>query len=304
MTVKIPVSILGATGTVGQKFVRLLAEHPWFEVAAVAASSASAGKRYGDAVRWRETVALPERIAALTVQECSPPLAGPIVFSALDAEVAGPVEQGFARAGAYVVTNARTHRMDAGRSAAHPGGQRRSPAPGGRPALGPRLARRDHHQSQLFHRGARHGARSPAPRLRRREAVRLHHAGGVGRRLSGRPLARHPRQRDPLHRGRGGEDRAREPQDPRRAGRRGRDTRRVRGKRAYQPGRRDRRPHGSGVGRLLAPGERGGGARGAAPDFRRRRASRACRQRPGGRSRWTRAPIARSRASTSSAAAA
>ncbi|MEO7985509.1 MAG: aspartate-semialdehyde dehydrogenase [Gemmatimonadales bacterium] len=113
MTAKIPVSILGATGTVGQKFVRLLAEHPWFEVAAVAASSASAGKRYGDVVRWRETVALPERIATLTVQECAPPLAGPIVFSALDAEVAGPIEQGFARAGAYVVTNARTHRMDA-----------------------------------------------------------------------------------------------------------------------------------------------------------------------------------------------
>jgi aspartate-semialdehyde dehydrogenase len=113
MTAKIPVSILGATGTVGQKFVRLLADHPWFEIAAVAASSASAGKRYGDIVRWRETMELPERIAGLTVQECAPPLSGPIVFSALDAEVAGPIEQSFARAGAHVVTNARTHRMDA-----------------------------------------------------------------------------------------------------------------------------------------------------------------------------------------------
>ena len=56
MSAKIPVCILGATGTVGQKFVRLLADHPWFEVAAVAASSASAGKRYGDVVRWREQV--------------------------------------------------------------------------------------------------------------------------------------------------------------------------------------------------------------------------------------------------------
>ena len=53
MTPKIPVSILGATGTVGQKFVRLLAEHPWFEVAAVAASSANAGKPPGEVVRWR-----------------------------------------------------------------------------------------------------------------------------------------------------------------------------------------------------------------------------------------------------------
>ncbi|HUR93913.1 MAG TPA: aspartate-semialdehyde dehydrogenase [Gemmatimonadales bacterium] len=113
MTAKIPVSILGATGTVGQKFVRLLGDHPWFEVAAVAASSASAGKRYGDVVRWREQHPLPERIAALTVRECAPPLPGSIVFSALDAEVAGPIEQAFAAAGAHVVTNARNHRMDA-----------------------------------------------------------------------------------------------------------------------------------------------------------------------------------------------
>jgi aspartate-semialdehyde dehydrogenase len=113
MKAKIPVSILGATGTVGQKFVRLLADHPWFEIAAVAASSTSAGNRYGDIVRWRETATLPEKIAGLTVQECTPPLPGPIVFSALDADVAGPIEQAFARAGAYVVTNTRTHRMDA-----------------------------------------------------------------------------------------------------------------------------------------------------------------------------------------------
>jgi aspartate-semialdehyde dehydrogenase len=113
MTAKIPVSVLGATGTVGQKFVRLLSDHPWFEVAAVAASSASAGKRYGDVVRWREPVALPERIASLVVRECVPPLPGPIVFGALDADVAGPIEQAFAAAGSHVVTNARNHRMDA-----------------------------------------------------------------------------------------------------------------------------------------------------------------------------------------------
>jgi aspartate-semialdehyde dehydrogenase len=112
MTAKIPVCILGATGTVGQKFVRLLAEHPWFEIAAVAASSASAGRRYGDVVRWREQVDLPPGIAALTIQECAPPLPGAVAFSALDAEVAGPIEQAFARAGAFVVTNTRTHRME------------------------------------------------------------------------------------------------------------------------------------------------------------------------------------------------
>jgi aspartate-semialdehyde dehydrogenase len=112
MTAKIPVTVLGATGTVGQKFIRLLADHPWFEVAAVAASSASAGNRYGEIVRWREQIAIPERIAGMTVQECTPPLPGPIVFGALDADVAGPVEQAFAAAGQYVVTNTRNHRMD------------------------------------------------------------------------------------------------------------------------------------------------------------------------------------------------
>jgi aspartate-semialdehyde dehydrogenase len=112
MTAKIPVSVLGATGTVGQKFIRLLADHPWFEVAAVAASSASAGRLYGEVVRWRENVALPDRIARLLVEPCEPPLQGPIVFSALDADVAAPIEQAFARSGAYVVTNTRNHRMD------------------------------------------------------------------------------------------------------------------------------------------------------------------------------------------------
>ena len=112
MSTKIPVCILGATGTVGQKFVRLLADHPWFEVAAVAASSASAGRRYGEVVRWREPVELPPTIADLTIRECAPPLPGAIAFSALDAEVAGPIEQAFARAGAFVVTNTRTHRME------------------------------------------------------------------------------------------------------------------------------------------------------------------------------------------------
>jgi aspartate-semialdehyde dehydrogenase len=112
MTAKIPVCILGATGTVGQKFIRLLADHPWFEIAAVAASSASAGRRYGEVVRWREQVELPPRIADLTIRDCAPPLPGAIAFSALDAEVAEPIEQAFARAGAFVVSNTRTHRMD------------------------------------------------------------------------------------------------------------------------------------------------------------------------------------------------
>src|SRR4051794_36128783 len=103
MSGRIPVAILGATGTVGQKFVRLLAEHPWFEVAAVAASSASAGRSYAEATRWREPVPIPPQIGRLMIQECAPPAPGPIVFSALDVEVAGPIEQAFAAAGAIVV---------------------------------------------------------------------------------------------------------------------------------------------------------------------------------------------------------
>ena len=109
---KIPVAVLGATGTVGQKFVRLLADHPWFQIASVAASSASAGRSYNEAVRWREPTPLPSEIGTMRVSECAPPLPGVIVFSALDADAAGPIEQAFAQAGATVVTNARTHRMD------------------------------------------------------------------------------------------------------------------------------------------------------------------------------------------------
>lgn len=112
MTEKIPVSILGATGTVGQKFVRLLAAHPWFEIASVAASAQSVGKRYGDIVRWRELTALPERVAAMTVQAAEPGIPGRIAFSAIEADIAGQVEQAFARAGTYVVTNTKTHRME------------------------------------------------------------------------------------------------------------------------------------------------------------------------------------------------
>ncbi|MBK7717405.1 MAG: aspartate-semialdehyde dehydrogenase [Gemmatimonadetes bacterium] len=109
---KIPVTILGATGTVGQKFVRLLEAHPWFEIASVAASAQSAGKRYGDIVRWRESTPLPERVAAMTVAAAAPGIPGRIAFSAIEADIAGEVEQAFARAGVYVVTNTKTHRMD------------------------------------------------------------------------------------------------------------------------------------------------------------------------------------------------
>ena len=112
MQERIPVAVLGATGAVGQTFVRLLEGHPTFRVAEVAASERSAGKPYRDAARWHEG-ACPAEIGELTVLPASPEnVTAPMVFSALDASVAGEVEADFARAGRVVLSNAKNHRMD------------------------------------------------------------------------------------------------------------------------------------------------------------------------------------------------
>jgi len=108
---KIPVAILGATGSVGQRFVELLHNHPWFDVVAVAASKQSAGKTYRNAVNWLMHTPLPENIASMVVQECQPNIPVKIVFSALDTEVAGEIEKRFAEAGYLVISNASSHRM-------------------------------------------------------------------------------------------------------------------------------------------------------------------------------------------------
>ncbi|HKG21234.1 MAG TPA: aspartate-semialdehyde dehydrogenase [Blastocatellia bacterium] len=112
MSNKIPVGVLGATGAVGQKFVKLLEGHPWFELVELAASDRSAGKTYAEATSWRQYTRIPENIRGLTVKTCEPGLDCRLVFSGLDASVAGEVEEGFARAGYVVVTNSRNHRMD------------------------------------------------------------------------------------------------------------------------------------------------------------------------------------------------
>jgi len=109
---RIPVAVLGATGMVGQWFVRLLSRHPWFELVAVAASERSAGKPYGKAVRWIFPEEVPEGVRELPVVPPEPGIPGKIVFSALPAAVAGQVEEGFARAGYVVSSNARSHRYD------------------------------------------------------------------------------------------------------------------------------------------------------------------------------------------------
>lgn len=108
---RIPVAILGATGAVGQTFVRLLERHPWFYVAEVAASERSAGKSYADAAHWLEGE-MPAKVAAKRVLECSPEaVSSPLVFSAMDSSVAGDIEIAFARAGRVVCSNAKNHRM-------------------------------------------------------------------------------------------------------------------------------------------------------------------------------------------------
>src|SRR5262245_35978389 len=112
MNKKIPVGILGATGSVGQKFVQLLTNHPWFEIASVAASGRSAGRAYSEAVNWFQSSSLNKKIGAMVVAECSPSLPCKIVFSALDSSIAGEIEEEFATKGFLVFSNSRNHRMD------------------------------------------------------------------------------------------------------------------------------------------------------------------------------------------------
>ena len=102
---KIPVGILGATGMVGQKFVELLAHHPWFEIVALAASERSQGKAYGEAMRWMMNTPLPPKIASMPVSACETTLPCRVVFSGLDSGVAGDIEENFAEAGYIVISN-------------------------------------------------------------------------------------------------------------------------------------------------------------------------------------------------------
>ena len=109
---KIEVGILGATGMVGQHFIKFLEGHPLFELAWLGASERSAGKRYTEAAKWHLGGAAPESAARLTVSDSKPGNAPKLVFSAMDASVATEIEQAFAAAGHMVVSNSKNHRMD------------------------------------------------------------------------------------------------------------------------------------------------------------------------------------------------
>jgi aspartate-semialdehyde dehydrogenase len=110
----INVGVLGATGAVGQRFVELLADHPWFSLTTLTASERSAGKPYGEVVNWRLDTPFPQKIAGLRVRPTSPKSMKDVdlVFSALPAEIATEVELEFADAGIAVCSNASSHRME------------------------------------------------------------------------------------------------------------------------------------------------------------------------------------------------
>jgi aspartate-semialdehyde dehydrogenase len=112
MNKKIPVGILGATGTVGQRFIQLLEAHPWFEVHWLAASDRSAGKTYAEAAKWNLSTPIPARIAGMQVSPSTPDRIAPkLIFAALDATAAKEIEPAFAAAGHAVVSNSSAFRM-------------------------------------------------------------------------------------------------------------------------------------------------------------------------------------------------
>ncbi|OKY77672.1 MAG: Aspartate-semialdehyde dehydrogenase Acd [Candidatus Methanohalarchaeum thermophilum] len=108
----IDVGVLGSTGMVGQRFVSLLSDHPWFNIESLAASEKSAGHNYKDAVDWVLDTEIPSKVQGLEVQETKPGLNADIIFSALPSDVANSVEPEFAEAGYFLASNASSYRME------------------------------------------------------------------------------------------------------------------------------------------------------------------------------------------------
>ncbi len=111
MQKKHSIGILGATGMVGQRFIQLLEDHPWFEITWLAASDRSSGKLYADAAKWRLDTPCPERIAKMKISAADPAGAPAIIFAALDSDIALDLEPRFAAAGCAVVSNSSAFRM-------------------------------------------------------------------------------------------------------------------------------------------------------------------------------------------------
>ncbi len=106
--------MLGATGSVGQRFILLLADSQILELHALGASSRSAGKKYKDAVRWKQIRPMSMRLAELEVRECKAENFKDcdLVFSGLDSDVAGDIEMEFMKAEIPVFSNAKNHRRN------------------------------------------------------------------------------------------------------------------------------------------------------------------------------------------------
>jgi aspartate-semialdehyde dehydrogenase len=108
---QIPVAVLGATGSVGQRFISLLENHPWFKVVALAASDRSAGQPYANATRWVLDTPMPDYAKDMVIVPASTDaVQAKIVFSALHTEIANELEPAFAKAGAAVCSNASSYR--------------------------------------------------------------------------------------------------------------------------------------------------------------------------------------------------
>ena len=110
MEARIEVGILGATGMVGQHFIKFLQGHPWFDVKWLGASDRSVGKKYRDATKWHLQGVMPDREADLVVEECKPNHAPRLLFSSMDSSVATEIERAFAEAGHIIVSNSKNHR--------------------------------------------------------------------------------------------------------------------------------------------------------------------------------------------------
>src|SRR6476660_4126692 len=109
---RIDVGVLGATGMVGQQFIRQLTGHPWFLPVWLGASERSTGKSYAEAATWRLASQIPDDLRGTRVDACTPGRGPHLMFSALDANTAKDVEPAFAQAGHLVISNARSYRMD------------------------------------------------------------------------------------------------------------------------------------------------------------------------------------------------
>ena len=111
---KIPVAVLAATGSVGQRFISLLENHPWFEVTEITASDRSVGKTYQEACHWLLADPMPESVKNLVLlpTEANSLQKSAIAFSALPADIAKNVEPDVARNGIYVCSNASAYRKD------------------------------------------------------------------------------------------------------------------------------------------------------------------------------------------------